>query len=58
MECPYCGEPVELQADPSEGAKQEFVQDCDICCRPIRVLLTFVRGGRVDVRAGREDEAL
>lgn len=53
--CPYCGELVEVQADPAEGAKQEFVQDCDVCCRPIRFVLVFA-GGRVEVRTGREDE--
>ncbi len=36
--CPYCFEPAELWVDPqSEG---EMVEDCAVCCRPWRVVVT------------------
>lgn len=35
--CPYCGEPVELYVDGGGGARQRYVEDCAICCRPIEV---------------------
>ena len=34
--CPYCGEPIELLLDVSEG-DQSYVEDCSVCCRPIEV---------------------
>lgn len=47
--CPYCGEPIELAID-SSGGEQAYVEDCQVCCRPIDVHL--IRDGtdwRVEV---------
>jgi len=35
--CPYCGEPVELLVDDGGGARQVYVEDCPVCCRPWHV---------------------
>ena len=43
--CPYCGEPVDLLVDPGGGSKQEYVEDCEVCCRPWQVVLTFAADG-------------
>ena len=32
--CPYCGEPLEVLLDP-EDMQQEYIEDCQVCCRPI-----------------------
>jgi hypothetical protein len=39
--CPHCGESSELPVDLVGGDSQEFVQDCEVCCRPwlVRVRL-------------------
>ncbi|MGB5261721.1 MAG: CPXCG motif-containing cysteine-rich protein [Gammaproteobacteria bacterium] len=34
VECPYCGEPVEIDVDTSAGS-QDYIEDCPVCCRPI-----------------------
>lgn len=34
VSCPYCGESSELVVDPGGGAIQEYVEDCEVCCRP------------------------
>jgi len=34
--CPYCGEPVQLLVVPSDG-EQMYVEDCQVCCRPMVV---------------------
>lgn len=34
--CPHCGEPIELVIDCSI-AGQEYVEDCQVCCRPMSV---------------------
>lgn len=37
--CPHCGEPIELVIDAS-SAPQSYVEDCQVCCRPIVVQLS------------------
>lgn len=37
-DCPYCGEEVETTVDLS-GGDQEYIEDCQVCCRPIRFVL-------------------
>jgi hypothetical protein len=39
--CPWCGETIEVDVDPSAGSSQELVEDCSVCCRPnlVRVRL-------------------
>lgn len=41
--CPHCGEEFSLAVDPSEGDAQ-FTIDCEVCCRPMNVRLTFEEG--------------
>lgn len=33
-ECSTCGEMSQVLYDPSAGYRQEFVEDCSVCCRP------------------------
>jgi hypothetical protein len=44
--CPHCGEAFEVPFDPDDG-DAEFVTDCEICCRPMTVVVR-VRGGTID----------
>lgn len=32
--CAYCFQPNSVFADPSGGAFQRYVEDCQVCCRP------------------------
>jgi hypothetical protein len=32
--CPYCGETISILVDHSLD-EQEYVEDCQVCCRPI-----------------------
>ena len=34
INCPYCGESLTVLIDPSD-AGQEYIEDCQVCCRPI-----------------------
>ena len=36
IECPYCGEIIDTFPDPGGGERQEYIEDCSVCCRPIR----------------------
>jgi len=32
--CDSCGEEVVIPVDMSQGAEQEYVEDCPVCCAP------------------------
>ncbi|MFN2160792.1 MAG: CPXCG motif-containing cysteine-rich protein [Candidatus Promineifilaceae bacterium] len=40
LACPWCGECIELAIDCSVG-HQQYVEDCQICCGPILITVTF-----------------
>lgn len=47
--CPYCGETIEIAIDPGGGAEQEYVEDCEVCCRPWQLTVTFDSDGVAEV---------
>jgi hypothetical protein len=53
--CPYCGETSEIALDPDGGAFQTYVEDCQVCCRPWQVRVTYSPGGVAEVTAERMD---
>ena len=53
--CPYCGEQVEVVVDCSIE-RQEYVEDCHVCCRPISLKLSVDDEGNPSVQARHEDE--
>ena len=55
--CPYCGEPGEIFVDPGGGSRQDYVEDCPVCCRPWHVTVRFDSAGEVSVELRAEDEA-
>jgi hypothetical protein len=50
VECPYCGEVVEIVIDKAGGATQDYVQDCEVCCQPWQVHVSLGVGGAVEVQ--------
>lgn len=55
VECPYCGEVNEIALDPGGGADQDYIEDCQVCCRPWRVLVSYRDDGTADVSAEAAD---
>ncbi|MEW8585631.1 MAG: CPXCG motif-containing cysteine-rich protein [Candidatus Thiodiazotropha sp.] len=55
IDCPYCGESIELLIDTSEP-QQEIIEDCPVCCRPITLRLSCIPGELLEISAHREDE--
>jgi hypothetical protein len=53
--CPYCGEALELGVDPGGGPLQEYVEDCEVCCRPMQVTVRWDDSGAAHAYA-RTDE--
>jgi len=49
VRCPHCGESVEITLDPGSGEDQQYVEDCEICCQPWQVHVSYDLEGRADV---------
>lgn len=45
VDCPYCGERGTVVVDPLGGSNQQYVQDCEVCCRPWDVTVRVHAGG-------------
>jgi hypothetical protein len=41
VSCPWCGEGVTIAVDPGGGEDQQYVEDCQVCCRPWHVHVVF-----------------
>lgn len=37
--CQYCGEENEIWVDLTVKGDQDFIEDCEVCCRPNRILI-------------------
>lgn len=51
IDCPFCGERFEIGIDP--GAQGQMIQDCDVCCRPISLVVGGEEPGERWVQVGR-----
>lgn len=56
IHCPYCGEPIEILIDASIP-DQQYIEDCQVCCRPITLTVSVDRDEVVQVRASGENDA-
>lgn len=54
--CPHCGEEVVIAVDPGSGESQDYVEDCEVCCRPWNVHVTFDGDGHAVVDVTPLDE--
>jgi hypothetical protein len=55
VQCPYCGESIDVAVDPSVP-RQEYIEDCPVCCRPMTIQLEIDAKGKPIIRARREDD--
>lgn len=44
FKCPYCSEKISMILDLSIGDTQTYIEDCEVCCRPIQVTFSVVDG--------------
>ncbi len=56
ISCPYCGEPIDVLID-LEGDHCEYIEDCQVCCRPITFVITADHTGEVMVSVHDENDA-
>ena len=43
FDCPYCGETISVLVDLNFN-NQFYIEDCEVCCRPIEINFTAVDG--------------
>lgn len=55
ISCPYCGESISVLVDDSVP-EQSYVEDCQVCCRPIVLDVTVGADGDVVVLGRSENE--
>ena len=54
--CPYCGELNEIALDPGGGPTQEYVEDCQVCCRPWQVRVSYLGDGSAEIQVEAAEE--
>ncbi|MEX0828008.1 MAG: CPXCG motif-containing cysteine-rich protein [Haliea sp.] len=54
--CPYCGEPIEVLID-HQDAGDQYIEDCQVCCRPIIFDVAVGPDGSLSVTVRDENEA-
>ena len=49
IDCPHCGAQNDVALDPGSGEDQEYVEDCQVCCRPWLIYVRYGNDGRAHV---------
>lgn len=55
IQCPYCWELIEVVIDGTDEA-QQYIEDCQVCCRPINFVVQFDSQGQLNCEVYRDDE--
>jgi transcription elongation factor Elf1 len=50
--CPFCAEPITIVVDFSAGS-QTYIEDCQVCCQPMGVVVGVGADGQQSVRVER-----
>ena len=52
--CDACGKEIVVPVDPSAGTRQQYVEDCPVCCRPLVIHLEIDEDGEFHAWGERE----
>ena len=55
VRCPYCDESIVVLIDESIP-EQDYIEDCEVCCRPINFHVSVDDDGCLDLSATSENE--
>jgi hypothetical protein len=55
ISCPYCGEVITILVDESVD-EQQYIEDCQVCCRPMDIRVHISANGSLRVEALDENE--
>ena len=54
--CPYCNEPIDILIEP-EDLDQQYIEDCQVCCKPITMQVSEGFDGSLEVCVYDENES-
>lgn len=52
--CDSCGEEIVVPVDVSAGCSQDYVEDCPVCCHPMRLRVTLEEDGSAHIEGEHE----
>lgn len=55
ISCPYCGESITVLIDDTDS-NEEYIEDCQVCCRPITFNVTTHMNGELYISVRSENE--
>lgn len=55
VQCPYCWEHIDVVVDDC-GENQQYVEDCQVCCRPINFHIIVDESQQMSIRIFSDDE--
>jgi transcription elongation factor Elf1 len=55
IQCPYCGESMDVFINMTISDPQEYVEDCQVCCQPILMRVNVDDYGVAEISAIREN---
>ncbi|MEJ2142653.1 MAG: CPXCG motif-containing cysteine-rich protein [Gammaproteobacteria bacterium] len=55
VHCPYCGEIFKVLVDCSIS-QQQYIEDCEICCRPIHFKVLISDSGTITMNVKTEND--
>lgn len=55
INCPYCGELITILVDGSIEI-QQYIEDCQVCCRPIDLQISVASGSECQIVASSEND--
>jgi hypothetical protein len=56
ISCPYCAETIDVLIDPQDAGHQ-YIEDCQVCCRPITFNVMMDSAGNLSVTVHDENDA-
>ncbi len=56
--CPYCGEQISVLVDTSahDDGSARYIEDCQVCCRPIALQVNVAADGTVSAQGFHEND--
>jgi len=54
--CCFCGEQIWITVDPLAGRRQEYIEDCSVCCNPNLIQLHVDTDLTVTAQASRGND--
>ena len=55
IQCPYCGESIHVLFE-DDSAGHSYIEDCQVCCRPISMTVMVDDDGALQIRARAEND--